>query len=168
MIVDQLPDFTLNCSGFLEYCRMGTAIGVRGKNPKRWFTKSLRNGVGVCEEDINGSGGKKNFRVWPNSPIYSGRDNLDTHSTKCPAFKYKNALKVHVNSTNCSWNSWFCCMYRSKIYWVHSSAEWLSAHLLGHMIQKKQITHQLHMARTRWLLKHFSTRGTTTYGLGSK
>jgi hypothetical protein len=32
----------------------------------------------------------------------------------------------------------------------------------------KKITHQLHLARTHWLLKHFSTTGPMTYGHGSK
>jgi hypothetical protein len=40
MIMDQLLDFALVCSGFLEHFQMGSGHGSRGKNPKQRFTKS--------------------------------------------------------------------------------------------------------------------------------
>jgi hypothetical protein len=39
MIMDQLPDFALICSGFLEHFRIGSSHGSRGRNPKRRFTE---------------------------------------------------------------------------------------------------------------------------------
>jgi hypothetical protein len=38
MILDQLPDFSLIYSGFLEHFWMGSDHGARGKNPKWRFT----------------------------------------------------------------------------------------------------------------------------------
>jgi hypothetical protein len=40
MIMDQLPDFALVCSGFLEHFRTRSGHGSRGRNPKRRFTES--------------------------------------------------------------------------------------------------------------------------------
>jgi hypothetical protein len=47
MILDQLPDFALICSGFLEHFRTGRDHGARGKNPKQRFTESQEMGL-VC------------------------------------------------------------------------------------------------------------------------
>jgi hypothetical protein len=38
-----------------------------------------RNGVGMCEEDRNGGGGKGSFRVWPKSQLCSGRSDLSMY-----------------------------------------------------------------------------------------
>jgi hypothetical protein len=40
VILDQLEDFTLICSGFLEHFWMGSGHGARGGNPKPRFTES--------------------------------------------------------------------------------------------------------------------------------
>jgi hypothetical protein len=47
MILDQLQDFPLICSGFLEHFWIGSGHGVRGKNPERRFTESQEMAL-VC------------------------------------------------------------------------------------------------------------------------
>jgi hypothetical protein len=47
MIPDQLPDFTLICSGFLEHFQMESDHGAWEKNPKWRFTESQETGL-VC------------------------------------------------------------------------------------------------------------------------
>jgi hypothetical protein len=47
MIMDQLQDFTLICSGFLEHFWMGSGHGARGRNPKRRCTKLQEMAV-IC------------------------------------------------------------------------------------------------------------------------
>jgi hypothetical protein len=47
MIPDQLLDFALICSGFLEHFRMGSGHGASEKNPKRIFTESQEMAL-VC------------------------------------------------------------------------------------------------------------------------
>jgi hypothetical protein len=52
MIMDQLPDFALIYSGFLEYFRMGSGHGSRGRNPKRRFTKSEENAAMCARREM--------------------------------------------------------------------------------------------------------------------
>jgi hypothetical protein len=47
LILDQLQDFTIICSGLLKHFWNGSGHGARGRNPKRRFTESQEM-VAVC------------------------------------------------------------------------------------------------------------------------
>jgi hypothetical protein len=73
MILDQLQDFALIYCGFFGTFLDGKRPWCEVKEPQAEIYRIAGNGGGVREEKRNGGRGKRCFRVWAKSPIYSGR-----------------------------------------------------------------------------------------------